>query len=539
MKKLSGLLSILALSLALRFYNLGTNPPSLYWDEASLGYNAFSISQTLRDEHGVFLPITDFAAFGDYKPPVYIYITAIFVKLIGLSEFSVRITSASSGVLLALITYFLVNELYFLQRKKSSKTALLSVFIVAVSPWAIQMSRAAFEANLATLFSAGGLFLFLRAIRLKSTFLFALCSLLFALSMYTFNSHRVFVPLILFALSFLFIKDLIANKRGFLLFIFTLVLLLLPLYPHLTSKEGRLRFNEVTWLNNLNPIRFSNERISKDGNTIFSKIIHNRRTYFASEFIKHYTDNLKFDYLFLSGDVNPKLSIRSVGEFYFIDFIFLLAGVYYLVGRKNKAAVVIFSWILLAPVPASLARETPHALRTLNIIPMPQIIIAFGIMYFLKSLKTGLKAISISLLTIFLSLNFLFYLHEYYLHYPYDYQPDWQYGYKQMVERVSKIENEYDMVSVTSYYGRPYIYFLFYKNYSPREYWINRLAEKDNFGFWEVNGFDKYVFPQKLERGKILYVQAPHETINGSRIIDRIYDLNGQEVFVFSERLIN
>jgi hypothetical protein len=40
----------------------------LTWDEASLGYNAWSIALTGRDEHAKFLPYDAFAAFGDYKP---------------------------------------------------------------------------------------------------------------------------------------------------------------------------------------------------------------------------------------------------------------------------------------------------------------------------------------------------------------------------------------------------------------------------------------------------------------------------------------
>ena len=60
-----------------RFYNLNTNPPSLYWDEVSQGYNAYSILKTGYDEHHVFMPITDFAAFGDYKAPVLIYFDSL------------------------------------------------------------------------------------------------------------------------------------------------------------------------------------------------------------------------------------------------------------------------------------------------------------------------------------------------------------------------------------------------------------------------------------------------------------------------------
>src|SRR3989344_5777104 len=104
MKKLLIVLIVL-LAAILRFYQIDSNPPSLYWDEASLGYNAYSILKTARDEHGTFLPLTNFAAFGDYKPPGYIYVTVPAVWIFGLTEFAIRFPSAFFGTLTVLITY--------------------------------------------------------------------------------------------------------------------------------------------------------------------------------------------------------------------------------------------------------------------------------------------------------------------------------------------------------------------------------------------------------------------------------------------------
>src|SRR3989344_6943662 len=88
MKKNLLIFLVILLVFILRFYHLNLTPPSLYWDEASLGYNAYSILKTTRDEHGKFLPLTNFEAFGDYKPPGYIYAAvpsiAIFRDINGL-----------------------------------------------------------------------------------------------------------------------------------------------------------------------------------------------------------------------------------------------------------------------------------------------------------------------------------------------------------------------------------------------------------------------------------------------------------------------
>ncbi|MBI2599051.1 glycosyltransferase family 39 protein [Candidatus Curtissbacteria bacterium] len=106
------LLAIILLAAILRFYKLGSTPPSLYWDEASLGYNAYSILKTGRDEHGKFLPTTNFAAFGDYKPPGYIYTTVPSIAIFGLTEFAIRFPSALFGTLTVLLTYLLAKKLF-------------------------------------------------------------------------------------------------------------------------------------------------------------------------------------------------------------------------------------------------------------------------------------------------------------------------------------------------------------------------------------------------------------------------------------------
>lgn len=515
------MLGVVLLGTIFRLYQLGIVPPALYWDEASLGYNAYTIASTLRDEHGVFLPVSNFAAFGDYKPPAYIYMTALVVKTFGLSEFSVRLTSALAGIFLVLVTFFLARELGF-----SRRIAILSSFLVAISPWSLQMSRAAFEANLATTMTGLAAFFLLRGIRTRTYLSFILAAVTFILAMYTFNTHRIFIPTIAGTILIIYWRQSLRELKKIVIFGAVCFLLLLPAIPHLTSLEGRLRFNEVTWLNDLSIVETSNEKIAENGGSSWARLLFNRRVFYGQIFLEHYLDHFRPDYLFITGDINPRLSIQSVGELYWWDLPFLLVGVFYLLGRRDKSAVVVFSWILLAPIPAALARETPHALRTLNILPMPQIVIALGVGVAFRHLRL------IKFLGAIILILFVFrYLSNYYFVYPKKYSGDWQYGYKQLVGEVKKIQGGYDYVSVTGKLGRPYIYFLFYNQYPVDKYLYNRVASRDQFGFWTVRQFDKYVFDHTPPSGKILYVRTPMETSIGTKIIESIYDPNGQTVF--------
>ena len=66
------LILICLLFLVTRLYKISEIPLSVYWDEASIGYNAYSVLQTGRDEWGEFMPL-HFRAFGEFKLPVYVY----------------------------------------------------------------------------------------------------------------------------------------------------------------------------------------------------------------------------------------------------------------------------------------------------------------------------------------------------------------------------------------------------------------------------------------------------------------------------------
>src|SRR5947207_1451338 len=92
------LIIIFVIAFALRFYRLGEIPNGLYQDETAIGYNAYSIDKTGRDEHAVAYPIY-FKSFGDYKLPVYVYATVVSEKLFGVNAFAVRFPSAFFGFL--------------------------------------------------------------------------------------------------------------------------------------------------------------------------------------------------------------------------------------------------------------------------------------------------------------------------------------------------------------------------------------------------------------------------------------------------------
>jgi 4-amino-4-deoxy-L-arabinose transferase-like glycosyltransferase len=533
---------IFILAIVLRFWNLAGNPPALYWDEASLGYNAYAIATTGRDEHGEFLPLTRFIAYGDYKPPGYIYATVPFIWIFGLNEFSVRFVSALSGSLTVLITYYLV-KLLFSQEKlflnfKFFKfdVPIISMALLAVSPWHLQFSRGAFEANLATFFSVLGIWLFYLS---KNKIICIFASVFsFVLSIYTFNTHRVFLPFLILFLLIINFRFVIQRWIHFLLALILAILLLFPLYPFLNSREGQLRFEEVTFLNDLEPVEIANQRIDRENNNFIANLMHNRRVQFTKEFFKHLFDHLTANFLFFHGDVNPRLGTQENGTLYLIDMPLILLGLFWLSEKNRKLLLLLLGWFVLGILPASLARETPHALRTLNVLPVPQIIISIGFIYLIK-LSSKISYLKYAIIAAYL-ISVVSYLHTYHSHYAYEFAASWQYGYKELVEFVVSREKDYDKIFITQSYGRPYIYFLFYEKYSPTEYLRTRDAERDWFGFWSVSGFGKYRFgdipsTSHRESDKWLLVAAPGGLPKESRYIGKITFPNGDTAFELAD----
>jgi len=522
------LIGIILLAIVLRFYKLNSIPPSLYWDEASLGYNAYSILLTGRDEHERFLPVTNFAAFGDYKPPGYIYAAVPFIALFGLNEFAIRFPAAFFGVLTVLLTYLIARKIF-----EDEAIALLSAFFLAISPWHLQFSRGAFEANLGLFFSTLGIYLFLKFAKDKPYWLF-FSGLSFLAAMYTFTGQRLFVPFILLVLAIQFRKQILTNIKLVIVTTVVAIFLFWPLIKFATGTiEGRLRFNEVTIFKDLNPIDESRRYQALDNYKWWANVIHNRRFFYVNEYLKHYFDAFNPSFLFIRGDVNPRLSVQEIGELYYFDLILILAGIYFLFAKNYKYRFLILGWLIVSPLGPATARETPHALRMIHILPTFQIIAAIGIYHLYDAIKFK-RIFTVSSVLIF-AISLFYYFHMYYIHWPRNYSDQWQYGYKQAVEVVKSYYSEVDHIYVTKSLGRPYIYFLLYTKYDPNLYWQTAKVTRDEFYFIDVESFDKFLFSDNPNQysltGKTLYVVRPGELSVEAQKVASINDLSGKQVF--------
>lgn len=522
-------LTIILLSSVLRIWNLASFPAGLNADEAAIGYNAYSLIETGLDEHGDAWPI-HFKSFADYKPGFYFYLSLPFVKAFGLNEWAVRLPSCFLGIISVYFLYLLIRKVF-----KDKNWALFSSFLLAISPWHIHFSRGGWEANAATTFILIGVYLFFKGFKKPKWFLSSM--LFFVFSLYTYHSARLIVPLLGLGLV-LFYRNQVFSKKNIKMSIISFLLLIalsLSLAKSFFSESsGVSRFSGVGLMADIGPLSRINELRGQhaDPASFSSRALHNKVVAYTIAFFENWLDHFHGEFLFVSGDVIKRSSVPETGQLYLFEIITLSFGIFFLLSKRPKNWQMIFLWIVVAPVAAALTFQTPHALRSHNmVIPLTAVsgLGFYKLVFYLK--KKLSKNANICFLLIFSVISLWSvsrYLINYYVHYPLTFPFAWEYGFKGLIERIEPEIERYDKIYVTDRYDQPYILFLFYLKFPPEEFQSQvKLSPRDEYGFSTVKSFDKFYFGEinwdKLKDEKNILVIGTAEEIPKSDKIEEIF----------------
>lgn len=528
------LILIVLVASFLRLWQLSKVPISPDWDEVALGYNAYSILNTGRDEYGKSLPVV-LRSFDDYKPAMYAYFAIPFVKTFGLNISAVRLPSAVFGILTILATFFLVKELF-----KRNDLALLSAFLLAISPWHIQFSRVAFESNVGLAFNVFAVLFFLKGLK-KPKFLIV-STFFMGINLYIYQSEKVFTPLLLLVLILIFRKDLFSVAKKYIASAVIIgILVILPMAGYtITNRnvferaKGVSIFSQANQLLQENSIKTLEDKRNHDA---LGLIFDNRRIIFVKEIISGYLSHFDLNWLFITGDI-ARHHAPNMGLLYLFELPFLLIGVYRLIFDKFdiKAKILIFSWFLIVPIPASITTGVPHAVRTLNFLPIFQVFTAIGLLYFLNKvlgirhyvLGIKIKYFMLTVLFIILFFNFGYYMDQYFVQQNYFNAKEWQYGYAKITKEVERIESSYKKIIVSNKppMDQSYMFFLFYLKYSPSLY--QRESRNASGGFAENHKFGKFEFrpidwSQENKDGDTLYIGTTSDFLKD---VPPIYSVN-------------
>jgi 4-amino-4-deoxy-L-arabinose transferase-like glycosyltransferase len=333
---------LLLAAAGLAFYAWGapSNPPGFFIDESSVAYNAHTIAQTGKDEHGEAWPLY-FRAFGDYKNPTYVYLLAAVFRLTGPGVAAARYLSATLGVLAALALGLLGVRL------TGSRGAGLLTFLAAIlTPWLFELSRVVVEVAAYPLAVA----LFLLATRRAASKEAwdvadsAFVALALALVTYTYSTGRLSGPLLALGLALLLTAR--ARVRPLLTTWALYGLALVPVYVYHRHNSEALtkRFNYLTYVT---------------PETGYAEDVW--------EFVKHFAGNLNPWRLLVTGDVNNYqiVSVPGAAPVAFASFALALFGAWLALksARRDPWWRLVFYGLAASVVPASLTNDYFHMLR--------------------------------------------------------------------------------------------------------------------------------------------------------------------------------
>ncbi len=532
------LIGIIVLAFVLRFWHLNSYP-ALNADEASIGYDAYSLITTGKDQHGNSWPV-NFQSFNDYKPGLYVYIVLPFVKLLGLNEWAVRIPNAFLGVVSIYVVYLLIKELF---GKEKERFALIGSLFLAISPWHIHFSRGGWEANTATFFVALGVLFFVKYFNsLKNNRSYIVLSVLaFVASIYCYQATRVITPLIGLGLVLIYRKNIFTNLKPFLIAGVIGFLLLIPLLLDFTKGAALSRAAGVGLFVDTGPRARVEEQRGEhsDINNIFVKAVHNKVVNYGIAFVENWGKHFHGEFLFLSGDEVQRNKVPETGVMYLTDFVFLLVGVIFIFRSKlNKSWQVILMWVFVAPLASALTFQAPSALRAENMIIPLVIVSSFGLINLIDlgrvKLGRNLRNALYIIIGVLVLWSFARYEVMYWVHMAKEYSYSSQYGVKELVNYVEGVQDKYQKILITDRYDQPYSLFLFYMKYPPQKFQAEHtLTQRDQFGLSTVNHFGKYYFASikydqaRVENQNTLIVGTDGEIPKEANIVKYVYGTNG------------
>jgi 4-amino-4-deoxy-L-arabinose transferase-like glycosyltransferase len=491
---------LLLIAAGLRFYGLDKVPASINRDEAAIGYNAYLILKTGKDEWGKTLPLL-FKSIGDYKSPFYIYLTVIPTWLFGLGELAVKFWSAVSGMGLSFLAY-LLTLIVFRPVKEKKTLAFGALIAIVFSSWGLHYSRIGFEANLSLFFNIAALYFIL-----KNNKIDIIVTIFILFSLFTYSTTVILWLFFLLVYGLLNFKTITANKRQLSLLLLSIGIVLGFFWVQQGLAAAK---SQITIFNNIDlNWKYNQLRTSLAASTPWLASLLNRYVYMAGVAVTNYFKFFNPKFLFAGGGYHPWHKINLVGHFYWIDIVLILLGLFFLYKSskiKTWYKKTLLAFFLLGLVPAALTVDAPHATRSLNSFYLLSLLSGWGIGSLLvrvkQAVRCGSKLLYAAPIVIFF-LSFGHYLYAYYYDYAAKPPQSLLPGIKEIINNNQSDLKKADEILVDCPQATSSLYVLFYSRYDPDEYFATvKRYGPSVIGFEEIERVGKYAFvenPQYTE----------------------------------------
>ncbi len=470
---------VILLALVVRFVRLDKVPAGLYYDEIDLGYQVRSLLTTGKDYRGGVSPFF-LRSFNTDKTPLPIYFSVLPSLLFQSPEYQVRAGAAFAGVMVVILAMLLA---YQLTGKKMA--SVITGLVFAFSPWQIQFSRMAFEAIFMLMIFLASISVFLYWQSSKKRWAFFLSAVLLGLNIYTYRTMSLFSPLIVIVLLIIYFREF--WKEGIVRIATWLIIfsaMTLPfIYSTTIASPDQTRIGQISVFSDpTTPIKiirgrevdsndFGNPEIGKKS-VWWARFFHNKAVSYLTAFGSNYYQNFSSDFLFLTGDPNGRHSPSNSGELLFVDAIGLLIGLGVVFTRtKHKKYRLLVALLVLAPVPSDLTIDgANHASRLMTLAGPLLLIVGLGYTEIFTWLEKNKKfRLGIPILFLVWLTAVVFYLQNYFVHYPIESAKQFGYGYKQAIQKISILKNQYKLVRLTRLNDVPMLYYFFWSNTPPKD----------------------------------------------------------------------
>jgi hypothetical protein len=346
---LAAIASVLAV-VAFHLWIDPANPPGFIRDEASISYNAYTVSQTLRDQDGGLLPLY-FTSFGDYKSPVFVYLLAGVFRVTG-PHAEVARGLAALCVLAAVLAIGLIAR----RRFRSTAVAVCAVVLAGATPWLFELGRVAYETSLLPV--AVCLVLLALESSARNAAWTARQAVLMGLALglltYVYAAGRLLA--VLFAAGLIVVAG--RGRWGWLLTVWTtFAVTLVPLAAYWHNHPGALsaRYEATTFIHDGMPLR----EIVTTG-------------------ISNYVHDLNLWHWVTVGDPKPYVHAHGTGSLLGVVAVLALIGmaVVLLRARGDLFWRYVLVALVLAPVPAAITKDRFYALR---LVPVAVLLLVLAI----------------------------------------------------------------------------------------------------------------------------------------------------------------
>lgn len=477
---------ILIVGSLVRLVAIGQFPNALNVDEASSGYDAFSLMKYGVDRGGNSYPVYLYA-WGSGQSVLYSYLMIPVLMITGLCEYGIRLPMAIIGIISLYVFYYLIKNIF-----DNKRMALISVGFFAICPWHIMKSRWGMECNIFPDIILLSTLLFVLGLKKKKTSLQILAFIGFAISSYSYGTGYLFLPVyILGMLGYLIHKKEITIKKS-IIYLLIMFVICIPIILYIAINTFGL--NQISI-----------------GKVTIPKLLVNRydevSTVFSGNIIENCVDNLlaTLRILILQTDGLEWNAISQFGMFYIISIIFFIIGVKASL-EKHKDNIynqIMNIWMIAAIV---LSAFCDANINRINIIMIPCIYyIVVGIYEFLNKYKVATLCLGTIYIVLFAEFMYVYTSKDY----------NEYYTFTSGVEGVVDYCNSLDEDTVYCQYSfkEPFIYFMFYGETDVHEYLDTVQYYEESRTFDNIKSFGKYKFylPSEIKENSVIIVQKDTE----------------------------